>query len=330
MFSCCAGDDELFGLLNEAFVLSAVVESDQSKMRLVVEFPKKPAPVIVSLTEAGIAAEFDLTQVSIQAVTPAPAVKKTAKAAAKPKFLHGKTIRGNAVPISELTQDAGKVTVEGEVFLAERRTVRNGTAKIIEFDITDYTGSVRISKFLREDEQSRLQDVEKGMYLKVQGMYSYNRFHGDMSIDPNAVEVLETPFRMDRAAEGKRVELHLHSRLSALDAITDVDAAVETAARWGHKAIAITDHGITQAFPLMAKAGKQNNIKILYGVEGYFINDYDDRVAAAGDRDASLEDEFVVFDLETTGLDSRKTGLPKSARSSSKTARRSGSGFKPL
>jgi DNA polymerase-3 subunit alpha (Gram-positive type) len=306
MFSCCAGDDELFGLLNEAFVLSAVVESDQSKMRLVVEFPKKPAPVIVSLTEAGIAAEFDLTQVSIQAVTPAPAVKKTAKAAAKPKFLHGKTIRGNAVPISELTQDAGKVTVEGEVFLAELRTVRNGTAKIIEFDITDYTGSVRISKFLREDEQSRLQDVEKGMYLKVQGMYSYNRFHGDMSIDPNAVEVLEKPFRMDRAAEGKRVELHLHSRLSALDAITDVDAAVETAARWGHKAIAITDHGITQAFPLMAKAGKQNNIKILYGVEGYFINDYDDRVAVAGDRDASLEDEFVVFDLETTGLDSRK------------------------
>jgi DNA polymerase-3 subunit alpha (Gram-positive type) len=307
MFSCCA-DDTLFGILKEAFVLSAVIESDQKRMRLVVEFPRKPAPVILSLTEAGIAAEFDLMEVSITAVLPAKAhtSQKSGKSAAKHKMLHGKISKGHSIPIGELTQDSGKVTVEGEVFSLEIRPVRNGTSKIIDFDITDYTGSVRVSKFLHEDEQSRLHEVEKGMYLRVQGMYSFNRFHGDMSIDPSAVEQISKTYRMDLSENGKRVELHLHSKLSALDAITDSDAAVQTAARWGHKAIAITDHGVTQAYPLMAKAGKQNGVKILYGIEGYFINDVDDRVAVKGDQDASFDDEFVVFDLETTGLDSRK------------------------
>jgi DNA polymerase-3 subunit alpha (Gram-positive type) len=303
MFSCCR-DDKLFGILNEASVLSAVIERDQQRMKLVIKFPKKPAPVILSLAEAGIAAEFDLKEVSITAVMPTRAVtaKKTGKNTGKPAMLHGKAIRGHCVPINELTQDSGKVTVEGEVFSLDVREVRNGTAKIVEFDITDYMGSVRVSKFLREDESSRLYEVEKGMCLKVQGMYSFNRFHGDMSIDPIAVEVINKACRTDRSENGKRVELHMHSRLSALDALTDIDAVVQTAARWGHKAIAITDHGVTQAFPHIAKAGKQNGVKILYGIEGYFINDVDDRVAVSGDRDASLDDEFVVFDLETTGL----------------------------
>lgn len=303
MFSCCSGDDELFGILKKAEVISAVVDSKRKTMKVEIEFSTLPAPVILSMTEAGIAAEFGLNEVKIKPVVPKAAVKKSASAAPKARLLYGKHMKGNTIPINEITLDAGRVTIQGEVFAVETRTVRNGNAKIVDFDVTDYTGSIRVSKFMREDEEGRLHEVEKGMYLKIQGMVNYNRFHNDVVLEPASVEVLEKPQRVDRHEGEKRVELHFHSKLSALDAVTDAEAAVKTAARWGHKAIAITDHGIAQAFPLMAKAGKQYGVKILYGVEGYFINDYDDRVAVAGDIDASLDDEFVVFDLETTGLD---------------------------
>ena len=303
MFSCCSGDDELFGIFKKAQVISAVVDSRKKTMDIEIEFPERPAPVVLSLAQEEIAAEFGFREVKINPVLPKTAVKKAESAPAKVRRLHGKQIRGHKISIGEITQDAGRVTVEGEVFAVETRMVRNGNARIVDFDITDYTGSIRISKFLREDEDSRLHEVEKGMYLKVYGMVNYNRFHNDIVLEPYGVEVQDKPQRMDKYEGKKRVELHLHSKLSALDAVTDVEAAVQTAARWGHGAIAITDHGIAQAFPQMARAGKQYGVKILYGIEGYYINDYDDRVAVAGEADASLDDEFVVFDLETTGLD---------------------------
>jgi DNA polymerase-3 subunit alpha (Gram-positive type) len=109
---------------------------------------------------------------------------------------------------------------------------------------------------------------------------------------------------MDKAEGDKRVELHMHSRYSQLDALTDIDELVATAARWGHRAVALTDHGVVQGFPELCNAGKKHGIKVLYGVEAYYINDYDDRLAVSGNQDASFEDEFIAFDLETTGLNS--------------------------
>lgn len=306
MFSCCSGDDELFGILKKALVISAVVDSRKKTMSINIEFPEMPAPVVLSLAQEEIAGEFGLSEVKIRPVVLKAAAEKKGPAQAKVRRLYGKQIKGHIIPIGEITQDAGRVTVEGEVFAVEARTVRNGNARIVDFDITDYTGSIRVSKFLREDDDGSLHEVEKGMYLKVQGMVNYNRFYNDIVLEPYGVEVHTKPQRNDNYEGKKRVELHLHTKLSALDAVTDAEAAVQTAARWGHSAIAITDHGVAQAFPLMAKAGKQCGIKILYGMEGYFINDYDDRAPVTGEPDASLDDEFVVFDLETTGLDREK------------------------
>ena len=120
------------------------------------------------------------------------------------------------------------------------------------------------------------------------------------------------PKRQDTAPGMKRVELHLHTTMSNMDALTDTAAAVKQAAAWGHRAIAITDHGVAQSFPDAMKAaskakvaGTNENIKILYGCEGYYVNDVDDRIVVHGDQDMTFDQEFVAFDLETTGLSSR-------------------------
>lgn len=131
-----------------------------------------------------------------------------------------------------------------------------------------------------------------------------------MVLQPNAMEKIEAPKRRDTYPE-KRVELHLHTTMSSMDALTDTGAAVKRAASWGHRAIAITDHGGAQSFPDAMKAaskakvaGTDQNIKILYGCEGYYVNDVDDRIAVHGEEDFSFDGEYVAFDLETTGLSS--------------------------
>ena len=124
----------------------------------------------------------------------------------------------------------------------------------------------------------------------------------DMVVMVNDISREEPKKRVD-TAQKKRVELHLHTRFSTLDALTDPAEAVKTAARWGHKAIAVTDHGVAQAFPDFWTSGKKNGIKIIYGLEGYFVNDMDDLPAIHGATDLPLDTDFVGFDIETTGLD---------------------------
>jgi len=121
-------------------------------------------------------------------------------------------------------------------------------------------------------------------------------------MEPVNIEIKEKKIRSDLPEGDKRVELHLHTRFSALDALTDIDAVVQTAARWGHRAVAITDHGAAQAYPAACAAGKKYGIKIIYGIEAYYVNDVDDRLAVSAPSDAGLDTDFVAFDLETTGL----------------------------
>ncbi len=226
-------------------------------------------------------------------------------------MIFGKPFKGTSIPMSEvsLDNDVGKVIVEGKVFAVDHRELKKSNAWVISFDMTDYTGSVRINRYMDAAQAKPIIDTIKkpGQWLRLLGKVSFSRFENDIVIEPIAIEPIEAPIRVDTAEE-KRVELHLHTTMSMMDALTKTGEAVATAARWGHKAIAITDHGVASSFPDAMKAAKNKvagtdqNIKILYGCEGYYVNDVDDRVAVHGATDMPLQGEFVAFDLETTGL----------------------------
>ncbi|MBQ1352240.1 MAG: PolC-type DNA polymerase III [Oscillospiraceae bacterium] len=228
--------------------------------------------------------------------------RSEAKKKQKRKVIFGKTIRKAPIPIGTLNLDMNTVTIKGKVFSVQHRELKKRGAWVISFDVTDYTGSIRVSKFSMEEEAKPLVSaIKNGQYLLLQGRLSINRFENDMILEPLHIMETEAPGRED-TAEKKRVELHLHTKFSTMDGLTDVKAAISQAAAWGHKAIAITDHGIVQAFPDAAKAAKSSGIKLLYGIEAYYLNDVESIRAVHGTQDNMLSGEFVAFDLETTGL----------------------------
>ena len=232
-----------------------------------------------------------------------------AKGERKPqgKVIFGKAVTKAPVPISDLELDMGMVVVEGDVFAIDNRELKKRGAWVVAFDMTDYTGSIRVNKFFPGDEGKPLVDgIKKGMHIKVQGRLNMDRFYGDMVLEPVAVTAAEKKMKEDTAPE-KRVELHLHTTMSSMDALTSVGPklgpdrnVVKRAETWGHPAIAITDHGVAQSFPDAWHSAKK--IKLLYGVEAYFVNDVDDRVAIHGETAAPFDSEIVCFDIETTGL----------------------------
>ena len=209
-------------------------------------------------------------------------------------------IKKDPIPMSELNLDMGTVVVKGDVFSVENKELTKRKAWVVSFDVTDYTGSVRINKFFPGDEGKALVDnIREGMHVVIQGRLNLDRFTNDMVMEPYAVMEGEKEERKDTAPE-KRVELHLHTTMSAMDALTPTGAAVKRAEKWGHRAIAITDHGVAQSFPDAWHSAKK--IKVLYGVEAYFINDVDDRVVVHGTDEQDFHGEIVCFDIETTGL----------------------------
>ena len=242
--------------------------------------------------------------------------KREEKAQVQSEAFYGKPFRGNAVPMKELTMDMGTVIVEGRVFNVEHKELKKRNAYVVKFDMTDNTNSVRISRFMEANEAKPiLENVAVGAVLRVQGRLIEDRFENEMVLKPYAMQPGSMPKRQDKAVGGKRVELHLHTTMSNMDALTPTDAAIKQAAAWGHRAIAITDHGCCQSFTdalhcVEGKkppkvAGTDETIKILYGCEGYYVNDVDDRIVVHGDQDMDFHQEFVAFDLETTGLSSR-------------------------
>ena len=215
--------------------------------------------------------------------------------------LFGNPIKGKPVPMKELNLKMGNATVAGKVFAAECRETRRPGMWRLSFDMTDYTNSVTVQKNLSAKEAESFGNaVQPGMWLMVQGKMEPTWDGKDIQLNPYHVNVIEHKGREDKAEE-KRVELHLHTRMSNMDALTDTGSVVKQAIKWGHPAIAITDHGVVQSFPDAAKASG-GKIKILYGMEGYFVNNLDDRIAVHGDQDCDLDDEIVCFDIETTGL----------------------------
>ena len=232
---------------------------------------------------------------------------------ANPQTIYGKPFKGKAIAMEELNLDMGFVIVEGKVFHVEHKELPKRNAWVINFDITDNTSSIRVSRFMENKEAKPiLEGVSEGAVVKVQGKLLIDNYTNELTLRPNSIMPGSMPKRKDLAQGDKRVELHLHTTMSNMDALTSTKAAIKQAAAWGHRAIAITDHGCVQSFTdalhvvedwkgAPKVAGTEEDIKILYGCEGYYINDVDDRLAVRGKAEGTL-DEYVAFDLETTGL----------------------------
>ncbi|WP_240375347.1 PolC-type DNA polymerase III [Bacillus piscicola] len=212
----------------------------------------------------------------------------------------GYPIKEEPIALEQIQEEERRITVQGYVFDAETRELRSGRT-LLTFKITDYTDSIMVKMFSRDKEDvPLLQAVKKGMWLKVRGGVQNDTFVRDLVMIGN--DVLEiTPEKRRDESEEKRVELHCHTVMSQMDATVGAAEYIERAAEWGHEAIAITDHGVVQSFPEAYKASKKHGIKVLYGLEANLVDDGVPIAYNEADR-LLLEDTFVVFDVETTGL----------------------------
>ncbi len=251
----------------------------------------------------------------------APA-KKTHRREASGSTILGRAIADRPVEIKELSADAGVVVIQGEIFKVETKELRGGETVLVTFAVTDYTSSVLCKSFLRyrrsfgrrgeesekeqppitEEERKAVQDkigrIRAGMAVRLRGECAYDNFSHELCVTVRDLVEVEKHEREDKAAE-KRIELHMHTNMSAMDAMTPVETLIARAAKWGHPAVAVTDHGVLQAFPAAFRAAKKHGVKLLPGCEGYLIDDRE-TVEHADDRPAS--DPIVVLDFETTGL----------------------------
>jgi len=215
--------------------------------------------------------------------------------------IYRREIKRPPVPIKGNMEEESVVCFEGKIFEQDVRELRSGK-KLISFAITDYSYSINCKIFAKPEEAEELEGkLNKGVWYKVEGNIRYDSFEKElmmfvMNINEGKIEEQ----RMDTYTGQKRVELHMHTNMSDMDGVASVKDLVGTAARWGHKAIAITDHGVLQAFPDGMHASDGKDIKVLYGVEGYLFNDDAEVIKKTNDED--LNQTFIVFDLETTGL----------------------------
>ena len=226
--------------------------------------------------------------------------------------IYGKiTGKKKVTPIGELNLDMGSILIEGDVFNVEHRELSKRRAWVVCFDITDYTGSIRVNQFMDgEIAKPIIDQVKVGQHLQIQGRLTMSKFENDLILEPYGInEVPKPEGRKDTSAE-KRIELHLHTKMSMMDGLCDTKAAIQRAIQWGHPAIAITDHGVVQSFPDAYNAsGRGEKIKVLYGVEAYLQNDVDERVPVHGPGELPLRGEYIAFDLETTGLDAKSDAI---------------------
>ncbi|MCX7843548.1 MAG: PolC-type DNA polymerase III [Clostridia bacterium] len=223
--------------------------------------------------------------------------------AGMPCVILGKAFNDSLANMNEVTQDSGKICVWGDIFKVEFRELRSGKFLCI-FDATDYTSSLTIKFFIEKGDIDLFKEqIKEGIRVKVRGEAQYDKFSKELTVLAGDILEIQKEIKLDNAEE-KRVELHLHTQMSSMDAVSSAKDLVKRAAQWGHKAIAITDHGVVQAFPDAFEAGKKNNIKILYGMECYIL---DDSVPVVYDSNGqSIDDVFVVLDIETTGLNPGK------------------------
>lgn len=205
--------------------------------------------------------------------------------------------------LDEIKEEERRVVVEGFVFACETKLLRSGRT-LLEFKITDYTDSILVKMFSKDtkEDAAKLERMKKGMWVRVRGNIQNDTFVRDLVMMANDINEIKGTSRKDHAPEDeKRVELHLHTPMSQMDAVSSVTSLIAQAKKWGHKAIAVTDHGVAQSFPEAYNASKKHGIKLLYGIEANLV---DDGVLIAYNPNHSLlaDATYVVFDVETTGL----------------------------
>ncbi len=231
-------------------------------------------------------------------------------ASSDPDLVYGRDFDGEAVPLETITGEVGEVVIRGQVLDVEAREIRGGKTILI-FPITDFTDTIVVKMFLvNEQVPSVTEHVKKKAFLKLRGVTTIDRYDGELTIGSiRGIRKISdfTTRRMDHSPE-KRVELHCHTKMSDMDGVTDAKALVKRAYEWGHKALAITDHGVVQAFPeanhCFDKYGgcvpEDADFKVLYGMEAYLVDDL--KGIVTGDKGQSLDSTYVVFDIETTGF----------------------------
>ena len=277
------------------------------------------------------AAAMEIPGAAPVASAPAPKPKPKAAPAPKPAYtpppkpdsrypvLKGRAIGDKPVDIVELAEDSGIVVIEGTVTgVNEPKELKGGETVLVTFAVYDLTSTIYCKAFYQyrmkrrgmgeepvpptDEERQRVKEqvdqIKNGMRVRLRGECRMDNFLGELSIGVRDMQQMPKVERMDTCEE-KRIELHMHSQMSTMDATAEAAQLVATAARWGHPAVAITDHGSAQAFPSAFGAAKKNNIKLIPGVEGYLV----DMVPIVKDADDRLlSSPIVVLDFETTGL----------------------------
>ncbi len=251
-----------------------------------------------------------------------PAYRRPQKKSDNPEVIYGRDFEEEAMPISDIIGEMGEVTIRGKIISTDQREIRNEKT-ILFFDITDFTDTMTIKIFTRNDQLPEiLENIKKDAFVKLKGIAMVDKFDGELTIGSlTGIKKIKdfTSRRVDRSIR-KRVELHCHTKMSDMDGVSEAKAIVNRAYSWGHPAIAITDHGVVQSFPdanhvwedlwkaekaRRKEAGETNPdkndfFKVIYGVEAYIVDDLNQ--IASKEKGQTLEDAFVVFDIETTGF----------------------------
>ncbi len=221
-------------------------------------------------------------------------------------LIFGKRLAANAVPVREITETTGLCAVVGNVVDVKSFDIKNetrGKKSIVVFSVTDQTSTITCKAFVQRDQCEEIKTrLEKAPAVRATGTAGYDTYSRELVVSVKCIEETQAVRRRDEA-EVKRVELHLHTNMSALDGMADETDVVKRAAEFGHEAVAITDHGVVQAFPRAFDAAKKSGIKVIYGMEAYLIDD------TGNAYQEEFADEYVVFDLETTGLNPKKCGI---------------------
>ena len=236
------------------------------------------------------------------------------KAPTDPDIFYGRAYEGDVIPICDIQDEIGEVVIKGKILSYEARELRNDKSLVI-FSVTDFTDAIGCKLFLKTEQLEEIEgNLKKGKFVQLKGMALLDKYDREISVS-SIVGIKNIPDfttkRMDEYQGEKRVELHAHTLMSDMDAVVDAKKLVKRAFEWGHKAIAITDHGVVQSFPeanhaLSAKDYPEEmkdavkSFKVLYGMEAYIVDDL--KKAVENDKGQSLDDSYVVFDIETTGF----------------------------
>ena len=221
-----------------------------------------------------------------------------------PDVFYGRDFDEEAVTIDTIQGEVGEVVIRGQIIDTDMRELRNGEKTIVKIVITDFTDTIAAKIFVKNEQRDELMEhLKKGNFIKIKGVTTMDKFDHEIGLSFLAgmkkIPDFTTP-RLDNSME-KRVELHCHTKMSDMDGVSDVKDIIKRAKSWGHKAIAITDHGAVQAFTdAYHSVSPEDDFKVIYGVEAYLVDDLKEIITNS--KNQSLDDSYVVFDLETTGF----------------------------